>query len=205
MKSILKSRTGGSAAEFTLVLPVLLLFLLGIVDACRLIWTVNQAEKATQAGVRYAVVTAPVASSLTSFSFLNWGGTLTQGDPIPANYGTMTCTRTGAADPVCQWTGTAAWATTPVSPQAFTNITLRMAYMLPSLTGDNVVITYSPTDLGFAGDPNGADAAPLVTVSLRNVTFKPLVLQLFRGAASIPLPDFRASLTLEDAAGSESN
>lgn len=204
MRKLLRSRTGGSAAEFVLVLPVLVLFLLGIVDAGRLMWTVNQAEKATQAGARFAVATGPVASDMTGFSFVGTGG-LTQGDTIPATaYGTMTCTKTGSAAPVCAWSGTAAWGTT-ASSTAFTNIATRMGYFLPSLTANNIVVTYSPTDLGYAGDPNGTDAAPLVTVSLRNVTFKPLLLQLFSGTLSIPLPDFRASLTLEDGAGTESN
>ena len=49
-------------AEFALVLPVALLFLLGIVDAGRYLYEVNQLEKATQMGARFAVVTDPVAS-----------------------------------------------------------------------------------------------------------------------------------------------
>lgn len=202
VRSFLRSSSGATAAEFTLVLPVLLLLLIGIVDAGRLMWTWNQAEKATQAGVRFAVVTSPVASDMTNYSFVGVGG-LTQGDSIPATYGTMTCTKTGSAAPACSCTsGTCAWGTT-ASTAAFTNIATRMGYIFPGLTSNNVEVQYSPSDLGYAGDPNGSDAAPLVTVKIRNMTFKPLLFQFF--GASIALPDFRASLTMEDGNGTDSN
>ena len=42
------NRSGASAAEFALVLPILLILLLGIIDAGRWLWTYNRAEKATQ-------------------------------------------------------------------------------------------------------------------------------------------------------------
>lgn len=60
---------GGPAAEFALVLPVALLFLAGIIDVGRYMWTYNEAEKATQMGVRYAVATDAVASGLAEYSF----------------------------------------------------------------------------------------------------------------------------------------
>ena len=203
MRKLLRSCTGGSAAEFALVLPVLTMFLLGLVDVGRLMWTWNQAEKATQMGARYAVVTGPVATDMSGYSFVTSGG-LQQGDPIPATFGTMTCSMSGANAACSCSAGTCAWGTT-ASTSALTGIATRMRYFFPGVAPANIVVEYSPTDLGFAGDPNGTDAAPLVTVSLRNVTFKPLLLQLFAGALSIPLPDFRASLTLEDGAGTESN
>jgi hypothetical protein len=165
-------------------------------------WTWNQAEKATQMGARYAVVTGPVATDMIGFSFVGTGG-LTQGDPIPATYGTMTCSMSGANAACACSTGTCAWGTTASTP-ALTNIATRMRHFFPAVAPANVVVEYGPTDLGYAGDPNGTDAAPLVTVSLQNLMFKPFLFQLFR-TNGILLPDFRASLTLEDAAGTESN
>ena len=55
---------------------------------------------------------------------------------------------------------------------------------------------------GFAGDPNGMDIAPLVTVELSGVRFRPLV--LFNTAGFV-LPPFRTTLTAEDSSGSQSN
>ncbi|MEO7815118.1 MAG: hypothetical protein ABIR87_06705 [Sphingomicrobium sp.] len=65
------------------------------------------------------------------------------------------------------------------------------------------VIDYENSGLGYAGDPNGPDVAPIVTVRLTGVTFTPLVFAMFGG--DITLPAFRSSLTLEDGAGSVSN
>ena len=39
------------------MLPLLILFLFGIIDAGRFLWEINRAEKATQVGARLAVVT----------------------------------------------------------------------------------------------------------------------------------------------------
>ena len=63
-----RDRSGAGAAEFALVLPLFLMFLLGIIDAGRYMWEHNRAEKATQMGTRYAVVTdmVPVSGSKPS-------------------------------------------------------------------------------------------------------------------------------------------
>lgn len=47
---------GATAVEFALVLMLFLMFLLGIVDFSRMLYTWNAANEATRAGARYAVV-----------------------------------------------------------------------------------------------------------------------------------------------------
>lgn len=196
-RHMLRDCRGSSAAEFALVLPLLLIFLIGIIDVGRLMWTWNRAEKATQMGVRFAVVTDPVPTGLTSYSFVG-SGTLTQGDVIPVDaYGTMLCT--SASDTVscscmidnCPW-GTAA---SSGSNSPFVKIYNRMHLFLPELRTNNLRVLYKPSGLGFAGDPNGADASPIVTVQLTGLTFTPTLLQLFGG--EISLPDFSSALTME--------
>lgn len=200
-----------SAAEFALVLPLLLLFLFGIIDVGRLMWTWNHAEKATQMGVRYAVVTDPVPSGLATFSFVGTGS-LTQGDVVPATaYGTMTCTNpTGTtAAPTgsvtCTCAGTCPWGATAASGATapFTRIYDHMHKFLAPMDPKNVSVSYKPSGLGFAGDPNGADISPIVTVELTGLTFQPTLMQIF--GASISLPSFSAALTMEDGQGSVSN
>lgn len=55
----MKSRqTGATAVEFALVLLIFLMFLLGIVDFSRMLFTWNAATEAARAGARYAAVCA---------------------------------------------------------------------------------------------------------------------------------------------------
>lgn len=55
LRAMLRSTHGGTAAEFGLLTPLLLSFMIGTVDLGRFLWTCNRAEKATQTGVRFAV------------------------------------------------------------------------------------------------------------------------------------------------------
>lgn len=196
MRRLLLDRTGAGAAEFALILPLLTLFLFGIIDVGRYAWTWNKAEKATQMGARFAVATDPVAGGLTSFSYVGVGG-LTQGDNIlPGQFSTITCTNVSC---------TSAGGNPPVgtySSTAFTNIVRRMQSMLPELTASQVTVTYQPSGLGYAGDPNGPDASPLVTVSISNIPFVTFsTLRVF----STSINNISATLSAEDLSGTQSN
>lgn len=175
-----------------MVLPLLLLFLLGIIDTGRYMWSINRAEKAAQMGVRMAVVTNYVSSSIGA----NYIGqcSLTAGDPIPAS-----CFSTAIT---CSNTGTVSCSTGTANATAFNNVVQRMQLFMPELQGSNVQIIYSPSGLGYAGNPNGPDLAPLVTVRLYGLTFQPTI---FLALSSIGLPDVRSSLTFEDGQGTVSN
>jgi Flp pilus assembly protein TadG len=202
-RRLVRDEHGGPAAEFGLVLPLVIIFLLGIIDVGRLMWTWNTAEKATQMGVRYAVVTDYIVPTIGTQSFVGQSS-LTQGDVIPASaYGTTTCTKP-TTTVTCNCVGTCPWGAAPTATAAtFTAIYSRMALIMPELAPANIQVLYQPSGIGFAGDPNGSDIAPLVTVQLTGVRFYPMVFQLF--GSSITLPNFAASLTLEDGAGSVSN
>jgi Flp pilus assembly pilin Flp len=184
-----QDRSGASAAEFALVLPLLILFLLGTIDAGRLMWTWNRAEKATQMGVRLAVVEDPVADGLRTYSYAVDGG-LPQGDPVPqSDFGAITCNSAS-----CTCTVSPCPFGTARNADAFTEIVNRMHDIMAEIAGPNVVIDYAYSGLGFAGDPNGPDVAPLVTVSLTGVQFTPIFLF---GAVTLNLPAFSATLTME--------
>ena len=107
MKSVFSTlasdERGGPAAEFALVLPLLIIFLFGIIDVGRLMWTWNRAEKATQMGARYAVVADMVPAGLATYSFSVSGG-LVQGAAIPeSSFGGATCVSpsTGVVNCTC--------------------------------------------------------------------------------------------------------
>ena len=192
-RQLLHHRGGASAAEFALVLPVLIILLMGIIDAGRWIWTYNRAEKATQMGARMAVVTNHVSSNIGATYVGACSPPLTQGDLIPSScFSTITCTNSGCS------AGT-------TDSAAFTTVVNRMRVFLPDIQPANVSIEYSSAGLGYAGNPTGPDLVPLVTVKLGTPTalqFRPVTSLMF---ATLNMPTFTTSLTSEDLVGLQSN
>lgn len=202
VRTFLRDERGASAFEFVLVVPILALFIFGALDAGFFAWRINLAEKATQAGARLAVVTDPVASGLTTEQYVGktvGGTTLQQGALIPAAaLGLIQCTSTA-----CTCVTAPCVTSTAVSSTSFTAIVTRMQVYDPTIAAANVLVEYRGSGLGFAGDPGGMQIAPMLTVRLRNMTYRPLSGFLFN--ANISLPDFAYSLTMEDGSGSNSN
>jgi len=197
MRALLRSTHGGTAAEFGLLTPLLLSFMIGTVDLGRFLWTCNRAEKATQMGVRYAVTNDIVPTGLATYDFAIAGG-IPQGDPIPlSSFGGADCnSASGTVTCVCR-TGATCPTLTPINTTAFNAIVTQMQRFYPSLTADKVTISYEYSGLGYAGDPNGIQVSPVVTVRLKQPTFTPMLFRFF-GSATINLPSYAASLTLED-------
>lgn len=199
IRRLLQDRSAASAAEFAIVLPLLLIFLIGIIDAGRWIWTYNRAEEAAQMGARFAVVTDPITSGLTS-SYVGVSG-LTQGDVIPpADFGKITCT-----DSSCTCTTTPCPTLGTFSQTNFRHIVNRMKKFLPELQYTNVTVEYSSSGLGYAGNPNGPNLSPLITIKIGTPTaiqFTPMTAFLL---ARFNMPTFTTSLTAEDQIGSQSN
>lgn len=191
----------GTAAEFALVLPLLLLVAFGTIDAGNYAYQINRAEKATQIGARWAAVTNPIAEGISSASYVNStvdGVLITQGDRIPAGaLGKLTCTDVGCTCTTSPCPGTSA------NSGSFSALSARMKQILPSVTDKNIQVEYSGSGLGYAGDPNGPDIAPLITVRLVNMTYSSIALSPLGVTTS--LPDFAYSLTAEDSAGTSSN
>jgi len=199
IRKLARDQSGSTAAEFGLVLPLLLLLLFGIIDGGRWIWTYNQAEKATQMGARMAIVTNMIEPGLST-SYVGVGG-LTQGDVIPASaFGKIRCTSTGCicATAPCPTLGTE-------NTTAFNAVVTRMKYFLPSLTAANVTIEYSSSGLGYAGSPVLPDLSPMVTVKIGTPTtlqFRPLTILAI---TSVSMPAFTTTLSAEDLSGAVSN
>lgn len=209
---LLRCDRGASAAEFGLVLPLFLLMLLGVIDAGRFAWEYNKAEKATQVGARAAIVTDVLSSGLRDMDYAGetvGGETLASGDRIPAAaLGTIVCTNTACTcetAPCPSNLGTFNSAT-------FNNVLLeRMKAIQPTIEAADVEVRYSGSGFGFAeasggGGGGGAteqmEISPLVTVTLKNVGFNPIMLF---GVASFNLPQISTTLTAEDASGAYSN
>lgn len=197
---LLRDDRAAGAAEFAIVLPLLIVLLLGIVDAGRYMWEFNRAEKATQMGVRYAVVTDPVLNGLSTYSFAV-AGEVQPGDPVTTNYfDHANCTSASCS---CVSTAGGFCSATSLNSTAFSAVVARMAAFYPPIVANDVEVDYKNVGLGFSGDPNGPDVEALVTVKLRNLNFQPITCLLF--GCSVTMPNFSAALTLEDASNNGVN
>ena len=125
-------------AEFALVLPIFLLFVLGIVDVGRMMWTWNRAEKAAQMGVRYAAVTDMADTGLADHDYYSPGVTQ-RGDRILDDTFGATCTEEGCT---CKSGGTCPGIGT-FDDTAFDNTVARMQAIMPEIQPANVTIDYS--------------------------------------------------------------
>lgn len=196
------ARRGSVGVEFALVLPLLVMFLLGIIDVGRMMWTWNRAEKATQMGVRFAAVTDSASAGLTAYDAYTTDG-IARGDPVPLS-------EFGGANPVATCTSTGCTCNTGATcpdlgalSTGFTNTVGRMQLFLPEIQPANVIIEYGYSGLGYSGDPYGPDVNPLITVRLVNVSFHPMLGWVF--GASMTLPSFSSTLSMEDGSGAISN
>jgi len=196
-----RDNKGGTAAEFGLVLPLLVLLFLGVIDVGRLLYTWNEAEKATQIGARFAVVTAPVAGDLATHNFTYDG--LAPGSVVP----TTVFSHLECVSGKCQSCSGSACGNFSngygYNPTSFANLVFRMSAIFPAVKAANLQIDYDNAGLGYVSDPNAPNVTASVTVRLKNLTFTPALFKLL--GTSITLPDFKTTLTMEDGIGSQSN
>ena len=208
MRTIWRDASAAGAAEFALILPVALLFLLGLIDVGRYGWAYNQQEKATQIGARWAAATTLIPGGVSStnglynYSFAVLGG-VPQGTAVPRDkFPGVTCrvpanSTTGNAACTCKTQfGSCAFDIT-ADQAAFTALHNRMFEIYPGIAKNQLRIDYDWSGLGYAGDPNGADVQPLITVSIVNKRF-PLWFMLGR---TVPMPSAHYTITAEDLRG----
>lgn len=200
MRSFIREKEATSAAEFALILPVALLLLFGIIDVGRYAWQLNEYEKATQMATRLAVVTDIVstglaANNLTYVGSTACGATLQPGQRIcAAALGTISCTSGG-----CVCSGNCPPNAGAINSAAFNRVVARLQQFQPRINASQVSVEYRGSGIGFAGDPNKPEIAPIVTVRVNDATYDAITLSPIGG--TVGLPDFSYSLTLEDGEG----
>ena len=182
---------GAAALEFALVSIPLLLITIGIMEFAFALFQWNTAEKATQFGVRQAVVSSPVATGLNSYNGKNgsneWGD-----EPMP-DFAASIVTCNGATSSCTNGF--------TYSATALNRVVAKMQKIFPRVKASNVVVEYLPIGLGFVGR---CGAVPSVTVRLQNMAYDFIVLDsllsLVRraGNESIAMPSFAATMTGED-------
>lgn len=199
LRSFASDTRGSSAAEFALVLPAFLMLLFAIFDAGGYAWSFNKAEKATQIGARWAAVTDMVPSGVANYSFAASGG-ITQGITVPTtSFNKVSCTSTSTTGTTVTCTFDPNSLPSGTNAATFRAIVDQMRRVKQDLGYTNVQVVYQNSGLGFAGDPNGPDVAPVITVRLINMRYRPFTFMIFGG--SVPLPSASYSMTMEDGQG----
>jgi Flp pilus assembly protein TadG len=208
VRSLRCDERGTTAVEFGLIALLLFFVSFGIIDFGLAYWQWVMAEKATQVGVRKAVVSNPVAKGLTTWP-INNGGTNANGTACTSgttvitdcHFSPVTCTSNAAGTTItCNCPGTPCPSGTPAGSD-FTAIVAEMQKMDPYIANNNVQIVYSENGLGFVGRPNGLPAT--VTVALTGMTFRFLVIDKLLGfGGTFTMPPFNATLVGEDLSSS---
>ena len=185
-RKLIRDNSGATMLEFTVGAVLFFGIIFAIADFTRALWLWNSAEKATQIGVRAAIITDPVATELATFDCDNASISLGTkcSDPLATSFGTIICTGAGGS---CGGGYT-------FDAAAANRILSRMQVAYPSLQLANVNFEYRDVGLGFAGREG---PVPSVTVRLTGLTLNFIALGAF-GLTNITMPDFKSTLIGED-------
>jgi Flp pilus assembly pilin Flp len=184
MKRFIQNQSGASAAEFAVILMLLMILTFAIMDMGYALWQWNNAEKATQFGARLAAVSTPIAPGLATFdcgsSTTTAGQACSQGGN---SFAAVSCT-------ISSCTGSFGFSQTEAD-----RLLARMQQMFPRLQGENLIVEYEDLQLAFdgRGSPVGS-----VTVRLVGMTFDFIILDALIGFTQIAMPEFTTTYTTED-------
>ncbi len=158
---------GSVAIEFAFILPLLLIFTIGVIEFGLILFDFHRASEATRRALRLALINPP----LTTLSTIS--------------NASITCTKSGGNVSCTAGTvqGTAG--------ASFDSMVQAMQGVLPTIQDLNVEVTYADSGLD-AGLPPGL-VTPLVTVRLTNLTRPFIVLNVFGLPASLTFPGFSTS------------
>jgi hypothetical protein len=162
-----RDEAGGPLVEFAVVFPIILALVVGVVDMSMLLWHWTSTVKATQIGVRDAVVRVPMASGAA----IDWSG-----DVYASNLG-QSCTNaaTGASTGLCPTINVACRGT--ACGDGFSRVLARMRLVQPRLEPQHVEVRYVSTGLGYVGRRGGLPMT--VTVRVDCLTFNLFFLDAF--------------------------
>jgi Flp pilus assembly protein TadG len=196
--------SGATLVEFSLIVLMLLVVVLGFVDFGNALYQWNEASKAVQVGARLAAVSDPVASDITTIvNDLNDG--ITPGDPS-ADYdfvcnddaaGLLNACSNGAtfdADNLGRIVRGNDGNCGP--PYGGAVVHQGMCDIFPRIQPANVVVEYSYSGLGYAFRPGGP--IPTVQVRLQNLTFDFFFLGDLLGFGQLQIPAMTGTVTGED-------
>jgi Flp pilus assembly protein TadG len=183
-----RDESAATATEFGLVCFAFIVMLLAVIDMGRLGWTINTAKTATREGARLAVVSPIVSSYMASYDGIS------QGIPGGGSVPDMAFSCTGSNSTCTQTQGSG--GSPGFDNTTFTAVLNKMQAYQPDITAADVTITYRHVGIGKVGNPYAPDMEPLVSVSVANLTFQSVALQIF-GVAPFNLPTMTSTLSGE--------
>jgi hypothetical protein len=209
-RNFARDENGGVLVETTIMMPIMFVFLLGLVDLLYAFYQWNAAAKAVQVGARIAAVSDPVAQGLGNVSAAVVSASLRPGSPMPAF--TVTCdgeTRSCGCEGAC--VGVGGYNADAMKTIVFGRGSMRcddatsfyaagMCDIFDRITPANVRIMYTqppaPAGLGYAGRPGGP--VPTIRVSLQNLPFRFFFLGDLLALHDLHIPGLVTTITAED-------
>lgn len=189
-RRLIGSEGGNATVGFVVIAPAFLLLFFLVIEVAGAFFWWKTAEKATQLGARMAIVRDPVATGVPPINERSDGGVF----GLACGHSSNPCNLDDQDVWVCEGGGAGC------DPAAFQLVVAEMRRVFGGAFQDeNVRITYSYVELGFAGGP----FIPAVTVTLSGVPFG-LFLGILSGLggdgarALATLPDISTTLTAED-------
>lgn len=168
VRRFLADESGAFIIEFGIAFPILILLSFGLLEFSLVVFDYQRAAEATRAGVRFTIINPPIAKTAT----------ILEGSTIKCynTTGTVQC-EGGSPDDEAN----ARWA----------NLMAEMTGIYPTLKDENVIVTYSGTDVGEEYEYGGL--FPLVTLELDGVKHDMIVGHLI-GVDTIEFPAFTTTV-----------
>lgn len=214
--SFRQDTSGAAFVEFTVVFPMLMLFLLGTVDVTMLMVNWASYNRATYAGARFAAISNPVAPGINAAI----SGTKAGQNCINSTTGAASGNCTARSATTCIASGAVTggsctngytWSTASDTALDAIVTAMRQLLLVGTLDRRQVSVTYTPTNVGYVMRTGGP---PLnITVSIRCAQFQFIFLQPLMGWAfpapptacrgitipnGVTLPPFSTTLPSED-------
>ena len=158
-------RRGVAALEFAMILPVLLVMTFGALEGGLLLFDYHRLSEATRRGLREALIQPSII------------------DLADLGSSSVACTGSG---------GVSCGNATVDSSASFDAIVVAMRQVFPSLSADNVTVTYADSGLDISG--TGETVTPLITVGITGLTYDFVAVKYLPGLPSdFDFPNFNTT------------
>jgi Flp pilus assembly protein TadG len=197
VRNFLANRSGAVTIEAAFLVPLMIVLTAGAVEIGYAFYQWNGAHQAARHGARLAATSNPVPQDLRTMTGL--GGGVKAGDPMP-DY-TRECfgksqSCTGSAFNRAAMNAIVYGPDQDMTCEATNSPRRGICDVFSAVSRQNVDISYKSSGLGRAGFP--ADPEPLITVTIKDLQFNFLFLDLIIPKGWQTIPTTRASHMGED-------